>query len=263
MRVKEATQSTERHPNEENPLLDKGKPVARRGRKARGLPREVAQLPKGESNMTFSAVASKPARIVCGALLATYYVATLGVLPASASSRDADGDGMPTRWEVAHNLNAHRANANRDPDHDRLSNLGEYRHDVSPHDEDSDNDGMDDGDEIRDDRTSTEVDDADTNDDGDLDGDEDADHDGIDNEDEDDAKEPCVADDDDSDSDGIDNEDENDFGTRIHDADSDDDGIEDGDEDVDSDNVDNEDQDDSQDRRDECEIEDEDQGDNV
>jgi hypothetical protein len=137
---------------------------------------------------------------------------------------------MPNRWERNHGLNPRVADARRDPDHDGLRNIAEYRRHVVPRAEDSDNDGMDDGDEVHDGRASTDVGDADTNDNGVVDGDQDADRDGVDNEDEDDAIEPCLADDDDTDGDSIDNEDENDFGTRVNDADSDDDGVQDGDE---------------------------------
>jgi len=197
----------------------------------------------------------KPVR-AAASILAACCLLNLGMLPAYASTRDSDRDGMPNRWELNHNLNAQRANAGGDADHDALKNLAEYRHGTLPKDEDTDNDGMDDGDEVRDDRASTDVDDRDTNDDGELDGDENADHDALDNEDEDDAKESCVADDSDSDKDGIANEDENDFGTKVHDADSDDDGLEDGDEDSDEDGEADEDEDDSAD--DDCDDESED-----
>ena len=62
--------------------------------------------------------------------------------------RDSDHDGMPNRWELAHHLNPHHANANADPDRDGLRNLGEFRHGTRPHSSDSDDDGMDDGDEV-------------------------------------------------------------------------------------------------------------------
>ena len=163
--------------------------------------------------------------------------------PAAGAGRDFDHDGMPNRWEVAHRLDAHRANARGNPDRDALSNLAEYRHHTDPRDEDTDNDGDDDGDEVRDGRASTNPRIADTDGDRVKDGDEDADHDGVDNEDEDDATESCVADDDDSDHDGLDDEDENDHGTRVHDADSDDDGVSDADEDSDHDHVSNSDDD--------------------
>ena len=86
--------------------------------------------------------------------------------PASGAARDSDHDGMPNRWEVAHHLDAHRANARGNPDHDGLSNLAEYRHHTNPRDEDTDNDGDDDGDEVRDGRASTNPRVADTDGDG-------------------------------------------------------------------------------------------------
>jgi len=76
-----------------------------------------------------------------------------------AWSSDSDRDGMPTRWEVRFHLNAHRADAFADADHDGLTNIAEFRLGTSPRDADSDNDGRSDG----------------------L---EDRDHDGLDNEDE-------------------------------------------------------------------------------
>jgi len=183
------------------------------------------------------------ARVIFGAALILGSGAGMS-LPAHAAG-DADGDGMPNAWEINHNLNPHKANAKGNPDHDGLRNIAEYRNGVGPHDEDSDNDGSDDGDEVHDGYGSTDVDDADTNNDGEEDGDEDADHDAEDNEDEDDADENCVADDDDRDADDISDEDENDFGTSVRDADSDGDGIDDGEEDSDEDNEADEDEDDS------------------
>lgn len=178
--------------------------------------------------------------------LATIFAtALLSAAPVLAQPTDSDGDGMPDRWEQAHGLRAHRADARLDLDHDGLSNLGEYRHHALPEIEDSDHDGHDDGDEVSDDRHSTDVDDADTDDDGTPDGDEDADHDGTDNEDEDDADETCAFDDLDRDDDNVADEDENEQGTRVRNADSDDDGAGDGDEDEDGDGQANEDEDDS------------------
>src|SRR5262245_5988769 len=154
----------------------------------------------------------------------------------AARAADADHDGMPNHWEVAHNLNSHRANAHGDADHDGLSNIGEFRHETLPQREDTDLDGIDDGDEVH--VFDSNPTNADEDNDGVADGDEDWDGDGIDNEDEDDALEQCgAADDNDSDQDGLDNEDEDDNGTLVHDADSDNDGILDGDEDNDNDGI--------------------------
>src|SRR4051812_4734823 len=147
-----------------------------------------------------------------------------GAVSASAATRDSDRDGMPNRWEVAHNLNPHHANALGDPDRDGLRNIGEFRHQALPHREDTDADGIDDGDEVH--VFASDPTNPDEDGDGIADGDEDFDDDGIDNDDEDDGLEQCgAADDNDADEDGIDNEDEDDFGDSAHDADSDNDGV--------------------------------------
>ena len=79
-----------------------------------------------------TAIASVTA--VIGSLAAS---AVLSMSAQAATVRDSDGDGMPNRWEVAHGLNAHKANARADKDKDGLRNLGEYKHDTDPADEDS------------------------------------------------------------------------------------------------------------------------------
>ncbi len=201
---------------------------------------------------------SKLVASLTGAAFAISTVA-LTALPAEASSRDRDGDGMPTRWEVKHGLNPDRVDARADLDKDGLANLVEYRKSTDPDDEDSDNDGHDDRDEVEDGSRSTDPNDGDTDDDDIEDGDEDADDDGVDNEDEDDAKENCVRDDDDRDGDDLSDEDENDFGYQVRNADSDDDGLEDGDEDHDHDGESDEDEDDND--LDDCEESDEDEDD--
>jgi hypothetical protein len=61
--------------------------------------------------------------------------------------RDSDGDKMPDRWESANGLNPHKANARKDADRDGLKNLGEFRDGTDPLDDDSDNDGVEDGDD--------------------------------------------------------------------------------------------------------------------
>jgi hypothetical protein len=136
------------------------------------------------------------------------------------------------------------ADARADFDHDGLRNLDEYRQGGLPRDEDTDNDGHDDGDEVKDGFRSTDIDDADTDNDGERDGDEDADRDRVDNEDEDDSREVCRADDDDRDRDDVSDEDENELGLSATDADRDNDGVLDGDEDRDQDGEANEDEDD-------------------
>jgi len=184
--------------------------------------------------------------IPIGAALA---VVTALASPASAGG-DSDGDGMSDRWERTHGTRVYKADARVDRDKDGLTNLREYRLRSKPLNEDSDGDGMDDGDEVTDGYSSTDVNDLDSDDDGVRDGDEDADRDGRDNGDEDDARERCIADDDDSDHDSVSNEDENDFGTDPFDADTDNDWLSDGDDDSDGDRVRDEDEDDR--RGDDC-----------
>lgn len=180
-----------------------------------------------------------------GAALALTLPATLGLGAAHAADRDRDDDGIPNRWERTHGMNPLRAaDALRDFDRDGLTNLREYRLRTLIRDEDTDNDGHDDGDEVKDGYASTKVTAADTDDDGTLDGDEDTDRDDVDNEDEDDADESCARDDDDRDDDSVTDEDENDYGLKVGVADSDGNGVLDGDEDSDEDGHTNEDDDD-------------------
>ncbi len=187
----------------------------------------------------------RPGRVIAiGAALAAAGVFAVAPV-ADAAGADSDRDGIPNRWERSHGMNPFKASdARADFDHDGLKNLGEFRRGGILRDEDTDNDGHDDGDEAHDGTPSTVIDDRDTDDDGTRDGDEDSDHDGIDNEDEDDATEPCRGDDDDHDGDHVDDEDENELGDSARDADSDDDGVQDGDEDSDDDGEVNEDEDD-------------------
>ncbi|MEA2403977.1 MAG: hypothetical protein QOE08_624 [Thermoleophilaceae bacterium] len=119
-------------------------------------------------------------------------VVAFGVLalPAGAMARDRDHDKMNDRWEARHGLNTHRNDAAGDPDKDGLKNLGEFRAHTNPRDADSNNNGIEDGDE---DRDHDGVDNAnelregtnplvrDTNHNGRSDGREDRDRDGLNN----------------------------------------------------------------------------------
>lgn len=193
----------------------------------------------------------RPATLLLGIALVALLAA-----PASAGTSDRDGDKLPDTWEQRHNLPTNQPSGSGDPDRDGLTNLQEFNKSTQPRDEDTDNDGAEDGFEVR---WRLRVRDADSNDDSQLDGDEDRDRDGVDNEDEDDLREPCGSDDEDRDDDNLDNEDENDFRLRTGDSDSDDDGVVDGDEDRDRDGMSNEDEDDDE-REDDCDSDSDDDG---
>jgi hypothetical protein len=192
-------------------------------------------------------VGTRAVAAVTGTVFALSFPATFALGGAHAATGDRDGDGIPNRWERNHGMNPRKAaDAKADFDKDGLANLREYRIGSLIRDEDTDNDGHDDGDEVKDGVKSTAVKDADTDDDGVADGDEDADRDGTDNEDEDDAREGCARDDDDRDGDHVADEDEDEIGTKVRVADSDGDGVGDGDEDADEDGEANEDEDDDE-----------------
>jgi hypothetical protein len=125
-------------------------------------------------------------------LLFGVVLAALLALPgaASAKSRDRDHDKMPDKWERHHGLSTHKNNAKADPDKDGLNNLGEFRSRTNPRDPDTDNDGIEDGDDDGDGdgvdnqnevQEGTSPTDRDTDNDGKPDGAEDRDHDGLDN----------------------------------------------------------------------------------
>ncbi|HEY6004917.1 MAG TPA: hypothetical protein VIV57_18715 [Anaeromyxobacter sp.] len=68
---------------------------------------------------------------------------------AGGCAGDADCDGMPDAWELAHGLDPlDPSDARLDPDGDGLSNLDEYRHGTDPKLADSDGDGIPDGAEV-------------------------------------------------------------------------------------------------------------------
>lgn len=67
---------------------------------------------------------------------------------ASVAYGDADRDGLPDDWEVAHGLDSSLPNRDDDPDGDGLTNVEELVVSTSPSLADTDGDGMNDGDEV-------------------------------------------------------------------------------------------------------------------
>jgi hypothetical protein len=64
-----------------------------------------------------------------------------------ASAKDRNHDRIPDRWEHRNHLSLQVNQAGRDQDHDGLRNLAEFRTGNDPRNNDSDNDGIDDGEE--------------------------------------------------------------------------------------------------------------------
>jgi hypothetical protein len=85
-------------------------------------------------------------KLLTMAVLALALLAIPGT--ALAKSRDRDHDHMADRWEKRHHLNTHRKDGRGDPDRDGRSNLAEFRAHTDPRDADTDNDGVEDGDEV-------------------------------------------------------------------------------------------------------------------
>jgi hypothetical protein len=71
----------------------------------------------------------------------------LMALPSLAAAKDRNHDRIPDRWEKRHRLSLRVNQARRDQDRDHLSNLGEFKAGDNPRDQDSDNDGVMDGEE--------------------------------------------------------------------------------------------------------------------
>jgi hypothetical protein len=89
---------------------------------------------------------NKKARL--GGLLAMALgVLALLAMPGIAAAKDRNHDRIPDRWEKRHHLSLGVNQAGRDQDGDHLRNRGEFEAGDNPRDDDSDNDGVMDGQE--------------------------------------------------------------------------------------------------------------------
>jgi hypothetical protein len=78
--------------------------------------------------------------------LALAFAASL-MLASGAAAKDRNHDRIPDKWEKRHHLSLKHKQGRRDQDHDGLKNRGEWRAKFDPRDADTDDDGVDDGDE--------------------------------------------------------------------------------------------------------------------
>jgi hypothetical protein len=69
------------------------------------------------------------------------------MLAGGAFAKDRNHDRIPDKWEKRHDLSLKHKQGRRDQDHDGLKNRGEWRAKLDPRDSDTDDDGVDDGDE--------------------------------------------------------------------------------------------------------------------
>jgi hypothetical protein len=82
-----------------------------------------------------------------GLLVAAIGTVAMLALPGIAAAKDRNHDRIPDRWEKRHHLSTSVNQASRDQDGDHLRNRGEFRAGDNPRDQDSDDDGVIDGDE--------------------------------------------------------------------------------------------------------------------
>ena len=91
---------------------------------------------------------SNDRRARLGGLLAMALgVLALLAMPGIAAAKDRNHDHIPDHWEKRHHLSLSVNQAGRDQDGDHLRNHGEFEAGDNPRDDDSDNDGVMDGEE--------------------------------------------------------------------------------------------------------------------
>jgi hypothetical protein len=86
-------------------------------------------------------------RTILGVMLAAALGLLVLALPTMAAAKDRNHDHISDRWERSHNLSLKVNQAKRDQDRDKLVNRKEFAANLDPHDADSDDDGIEDGDE--------------------------------------------------------------------------------------------------------------------
>jgi hypothetical protein len=82
-----------------------------------------------------------------GLLLTAVGVLAILALPGVAAAKDRNHDRIPDRWEKRHHLSTKVNQDNRDQDGDHLRNMGEFQAGDNPRKDDSDGDGVMDGEE--------------------------------------------------------------------------------------------------------------------
>ena len=78
--------------------------------------------------------------------MALCVVASL-MLAGGAFAKDRNHDRIPDKWEKSHHLSLKHKQGRRDQDHDGLKNRAEFKSRLDPRDADTDDDGIEDGDE--------------------------------------------------------------------------------------------------------------------
>ncbi|PWU16962.1 MAG: hypothetical protein C5B48_16615 [Candidatus Rokuibacteriota bacterium] len=86
-------------------------------------------------------------RIFGISLLAAVGMLALLAAPSQARFKDRNHDRIPDKWERHYHLSLRVNQARRDQDHDGLNNRAEFRAQDDPRDSDSDNNGIEDGQE--------------------------------------------------------------------------------------------------------------------
>ena len=86
-------------------------------------------------------------RSIFGLVIAAALGLLVLALPSVAAAKDRNHDNIPDRWEKRHSLSLKVNQAKRDQDRDKLVNRKEFRAGMDPNDSDSDDDGVEDGDE--------------------------------------------------------------------------------------------------------------------